>query len=194
MTKRAEINYRSPMPVGAAVRIVSAVSEESARNLTVKTTVSDVESGKVFTEALSVFVKVPPAVWVRVMAALRRGPGDVDWNGGNPSNFLRWQMKGGLAYVLRPALLNADLRIRVEITDAEPALWSVVAGPNGFAARENTHDDWVASFRGPFRQWVHLIRGSSSITELGADDDVDIHGDRSALAALTAALDFGRFS
>jgi hypothetical protein len=149
---------------------------------------------KVFVQARSVFAKVPPAMWARAMAARNRGPDDVDWGGGDPSNFLRWQLKGGLQYVLRPALMRAEVRVRLEVTDANPSVWSITAGPGGFAARPEQTPDWQVSFSGPFKQWVRLIRGSASLAALEEQDDVSIDGDRAALSALTTGLDFGRFS
>ncbi|HEV2370661.1 MAG TPA: AMP-binding protein [Streptosporangiaceae bacterium] len=186
MTRRTELDYRAPVLIGTPLRMRASVAESGKRRVVVQLSATAVEGGALLFEARVVYVRVPRARWVSAhdeqWAALER----LDFAGGDPSTFLRWQLDGGLQQFFVPDRLSTPVRVRLEITDANPGTWLVTAGPAGVAAAADPGPDTVSdvTFTGSFADWHRLVRGLDPAA-------ARIDGATELLAGLTGALDFG---
>ncbi len=176
MTKRLELDFHSPTLTGRPLQMRAWGEEFDGRALVVRLAATAAGRTKPSFQARGEFVVVTAGRWIRAAQARGRGLDRVAWNGGDPSNFLRWQMQG-LPAVFRAERLRMPVSVALSIEDARPGEWTIVAGPDGIAAAEGHAADCKASFRGTFRDWQAVLHGTSPAGE-------------EPLAALIAAIEF----
>lgn len=189
MTKRLALDLRTPVFTGRPLRLRAAVSERSGTRLTVDFEAFGGERERLCYSATGVFVTIPMKRWIRSIQAQGRGPEHADWSG-DASNFLRWQMAGGLAAVFVAGELAAPVRIGVALGDVHPPGWTIVAGPEGIVARPGRDEDCDACFHGDFRPWQQLIHHTASIEQLLELGAASVSGATAALTRFVRAIDF----
>lgn len=188
MTRRLEIDYRSPTLTDQPLRLVARPVDESERKVVVELVATTDEDKRVCFEARGVYVKVPLDAWAQQMAAQGRSVRGIDFSGGDPSNFFRWQM-AGLPEAFVPDRLRRPLRLVLEITDVVPSLWTVTAGES--VSVEHGDDPaadarWVSDFAGMQDFWDDTL----SMEEIVAGVSVRIEGDPAAFGELRDALEY----
>ncbi|WP_188317076.1 PaaI family thioesterase [Solihabitans fulvus] len=199
MTRRVEITYSAPVLLGEPLSVRAWVEETGKRRVVLRIEASTVASTGDSTAdsatpcftARCLMLRVPKTVWLKLMAK-RQSLGQLDWERSDPSLFLHWQMNGGLRTVLDTGRLPGELRIAVDVPDARPAEWTIVAGPDGLDATQGAPAESDARFHGPFRQWQQLIHRTVALDAILAEPSVRVEGSTQALAAFAEALDFGR--
>lgn len=190
MTKRLELDLRAPALTGQPLRIESWVEEAGGRHLVVRLEARSGSRERPCFEATGTFVVVEPDRWIRAAHRAGRGPEQVDSGGGDPSNFLRWQMRGALGTVLRRDRLERLIQIGVRIGDVQAGCWTLVAGPDGLSAEERALPRSHARFEGSFQDWQELIHHTVTLEQLEARGAVNVSGRRSALQRFIDAVDF----
>jgi acyl-coenzyme A thioesterase PaaI-like protein len=189
MTKRLELDMRTPVFTGRPLRVRSSVTERSGTRLTLGFEAFG-ERDRLCYSATAVFVTIPMKRWVRAIQAQGRGPESVDWQGASASNFFRWQMAGGLDAVFQPQAMDATVRVGLELADIEPRAWTIVAGPDGVVTSEGVVGPCDVSFDGGFRAWQELIHHTTALDELLASERASVAGDATALTRFVHAIDF----
>ncbi|WP_327697961.1 AMP-binding protein [Streptomyces sp. NBC_00459] len=182
MTRRTEIDYRAPVPVGRPMRIRARVIDSGKRRVVVRLEAHPADGDALLFEARVVCVRVPRARWMGTHDEQRAALDQLDFGGGDPSTFLRWQLDGGLQQFFVPARLAAPVRVRLDITDANPGAWVLSAGPDGIAASTEPGEADV-TFTGTFADWHRFVRGG--------DTSARIEGEAGLLHGLTEAFEFG---
>ncbi|MCD0453478.1 AMP-binding protein [Actinocorallia sp. API 0066] len=185
MTRRTEIDYRAPVPIGRPMRMRAFVVDAGKRRVVVRleATPEGADETLLF-EARVVCVRVPRVRWTGTHAEQRDALANLDFAGGDASTFLRWQLDGGLQQFYRPDRLAAPVRVRLVITDAEPGTWQLAATADGLTATVAPGPDEPADavYTGTFADWYGYLRGGDGGTVTGAAD---------LLRGLTEAFDFG---
>lgn len=194
MTRRIELDLRSPTLVDKPLRVRAHVEDEGNRRVVVRLVADAVEDERVCFEAKGIFIKVAMQHWIGRIQAQERGPESTDWGEGDPSNFFRWQMRGGLESVYVPERASREVRVALELDDVQPPAWSIVASPSGVRTAEGLPADWDVRVRSRFRPWQELIHHSASLDALLAGSKLELEGSREALEELTQAIDFKRHS
>lgn len=191
-TKRIELNFKAPVLTGKPLHIRSWAEQVGERRI--RTRLIAEQQGRTCFEAEGTFVVIPMEKWIRPTQQQGRGPESVDWSGGDPSTFFRWQMRGGLSVVFRPELALRDVMIGLSIEDVTPSAWTIQAGPEGVLTEEGSPVDPEVRFTGGFREWQTLIHHTASLDSLLAAGKATVEGDQQALIEFIAAVDFERFA
>lgn len=189
MTRRIEIDYRAPTLTQRPLEIRAWVEEVGDRKLIVRMTATSTDFNHVCFEAMGVYVKVPIDAWIQQMDAQLNSTADMDFTGGDPSNYFRWQTEGSKK-TFAPAMLSRELRVVVALSDVAPPEWTFVASPKGLEVYEGGSNDYDAKFVGSFWQWQELTHLRASVDGL-LSQGVDVEGNRKALDQLARALSYG---
>jgi acyl-coenzyme A thioesterase PaaI-like protein len=189
MTKRLSLDMRTPVFTGRTLRVRSAVTERSGTRLTVVFEAFG-ENDRLSYSATGVFVTIPMKRWIRSIRAQGRGPESAGWGGASASNFLRWQMAGGLQAVFLPEAIEAPVRIDLDLTDIAPRAWTIVADPDGVVTGEGSPGDADVRFAGDFRAWQELIHHTATLDALLEGGRATVAGDPAALTRFVRAIDF----
>ncbi len=195
MTRRVELDFRAPTPIERLLHVRGWVERTGNRSIVVRVEGRPDDAERPSFEARGVFLRVPREVWLRHMQGQDRGPDQVDWSGGDPSTFLRWQMDGGLQALYDPARLRAPRRVAVHLRDVEPPDWLVAATPEEIVASPHDGDDWDARYVGTFSGWQRFIRRTDADQPLDLPEpDERLEGDAEAALDLALTLDFRRYA
>ncbi|GAA2724405.1 AMP-binding protein [Actinocorallia aurantiaca] len=187
MTRRTELDYRAPVPIGRPMRMRAFVVDSGKRRVVVRLEAYPEDGDTLLFEARVVCVRVPRTRWTGGNEEQRAAMERLDLTGGDPSTFLRWQLDGGLQQFFVPERLTAPVRVRLRITDADPGEWLLSAGPDGLVATAGPGPDAACdvTFTGVFTDWYRFVRGAEPAPETRVDGALDL------LNGLTRAFEFG---
>ena len=188
MTKRLALDMRTPVLTGRPLHVRAWVAETAGTRLTL--TFEATAAGRPCYAATGIFVTIPMKRWVRAIQAQGRGPESADWLGGDASRFFGWQMAGGLRAVFKAQLLDAPVRIGLELSDIDPPRWTIDADRDGLVAGGRVADDPDVHVAGSFRAWQELIHHTATLDELLAREALTVRGSTGALTRFVRALDF----
>lgn len=189
MTRRIEIDYRAPTLTQRPLAIRAWVEELGDRKLILALAATSVDFGHVCFEARGVYIKVPMEAWIQPMDSQENSTVDLDFAGGDPSNYFRWQAEGSKK-TFDPAMLIRELRVVVSLSDVTPPEWTFVASPQGLEVHEGPSESYDARFVGTFWEWQEFTHSRVSVEHL-LSSGVQIKGSKDALAQLARALSYG---
>ena len=188
MTRRVEIDYRSPTLTEQPLRLVARPVEESERKVIVELVATAAADDRVCFEARGVYVKVPIDAWADQMVAQGRSVRRVNFEGGDPTNFFKWQMQG-LQEAFVPERLQRPVSVVLEISDVHPPVWTITAGDSLSVEQGDKPDAdarWISEFTGMHNFWDRTM----SVEEIVSEGSVRIEGERAAVAELRGALEY----
>lgn len=184
MTRRIELDFRSPTLTQAALTMRAWVEQERTGSVIVRLTGEQGEPAKLCFEAKGVFIKVPGSAWADPMNAAGRTSDKLEFGTGDPSNFFRWQLRG-FKSMYDPAKLDREVRVAVVISGVTPPAWTIMASRAGFDAAEGTAEPVDATLSCDFATWERLAHDPdvrlATLAEVG---QASFTGDASAIGVL----------
>jgi acyl-coenzyme A thioesterase PaaI-like protein len=186
MTRRLEIDYRAPTLTGRPLTLSAHAVEEGERKVIVEM-VATAEEGHVCFEARGVYVKVPIDAWATQMVEEQgRSTRELDFAGGDPSNYFRWQLQG-VREGFRRDRLSRPLTVVLDVCDVDPSVWTIRLDD---AAHVDEGDSDAADVRvvGDFAAVQALWDLSTPANRIVADGLAEVNGDVELLEDFRNAL------
>jgi acyl-coenzyme A thioesterase PaaI-like protein len=189
MTRRIELDYRAPTLSGQPIEIEARVVEHAGRKIVTRLVATSKEHGHTCFEASGIYIKVPAEMWLEQMAAQGLDTGSIDFGGGDPSNYFRWQLMA-LRDAFRPGRLDRSVTLRLRLADVEPSEWRLRAGPDAFEADPGSVADADIAFEGSFAAWQAVLDHADDPARAGRALGGTTDGDPTVLRAFVAAFEF----
>jgi acyl-coenzyme A thioesterase PaaI-like protein len=187
MTRRIVLDYRAPTLTEHPIEIEAKVVEQAGRKIVTRLVATSKEYGHTCFEASGIYIKVPVEAWLEQMAAQGLDTSAIDFSGGDPSNYFRWQLTA-LREAFRRGRLDRPVTVSLVLEDVTPAEWRLEAGPDAFRADELPGTVADVSFRGSFAGWQAVL-DSADQAAAGTTDGA-IEGDPEVLRAFVRAFEF----
>jgi len=190
MTRRVELDYLAPTLIESPIEITARVAETGARKIVIELTARSLEHGYECFSARGVYIRVPPDKWIEQMRAKQRTTTKLDFAGGDPSNYFRWQTQG-LQSVFVADRVAREVTVAVVIDDVTPPEWTFAATRHGLEVSEGRPEHVDATFHGSFTAWQDYTHDERALADLVDAGRARVDGDPAALDVFVGCLDFG---
>lgn len=188
MTRRVELDFRGPTLTGRKVTLRAWVDQDRTRAIIIRLEGRQEDREQVCFEAKGVYIKVPATTWAAQMTAADRTSEKLDFSGGDPSTYFRWQLDG-FKSVYDPARLSRAVRVLLLITDVTPPRWTLAASANGLDATEGDAGTPDATLECDFATWQQLTHNRRlAVREALRAGAAVAAGDIAAIEALAEVL------
>jgi len=184
MTRRVQLDYQAPTIVGRELLLHVTVPRHRGKIITVAVTGGQGDT-TCFT-AEGTFLQVPIATWGTSMRSAARTTDKLDFAGGDPSTYFRWQL-AGFAKSFRTEALARPVAVRLTVTDVAPPSWTLSASAAGLTVVEATGPVDVAATC-DFRTWQRLTHETGVVADAVAAGDLTLTGDEPAFGVLVEAI------